>query len=140
LDDCSVSLTCGATRVEECSCVFVGKKSMVSTLDRLCFCEDTRRPCLPGSDICCASQREHFSSEGVGGTAPCAILDLVAGSYVGLFGFKAEPLLTSSGGGGLISIALERRLAEPGGEWGGFDAAGTKGAGSVEKLGKVLKG
>ena len=115
-DECPVSLACGATRVEECSCVFVGKKSMVSTLDRLCFCDDARRSCLPCSCCCCARHGDRFSGEGVGGTAPCVVLDLVTGSYVGLFGFKIDPFLTSSGGGGLISIALERRLADPGGE------------------------
>jgi hypothetical protein len=59
------------------------------------------------------------------------LLDLVAGSYVGLFGFREDIFLGSSGGGGLISMARERRLADPG-ETGGFVAtAGTKGAGSV---------
>jgi hypothetical protein len=38
------SWTCGATLVEECSCVFVGKKSVVSMLDRLGFCERIRCP------------------------------------------------------------------------------------------------
>lgn len=116
LDDCSVSLICGATRVEECSCVFVGKKSMVSTLDRLCFCEDIRRSCLPATGICCPRQGERFSGDGVGGTVPWVVLVFMTGSYVGLFGFRADPFLTSSGGGGLISIARERRLADPGGE------------------------
>ena len=34
---CLGSNALGASRVEECSCVLVGKKSIVSTLEILCF-------------------------------------------------------------------------------------------------------
>jgi hypothetical protein len=55
---------------------------------------------------------------------------------VGLFGFNVGLLVPSWGG--LISIACERRLADPG-ECGGLTGGGTKGVDSgAGKLGNAL--
>ena len=77
--------------------------------------------------------------DGVGGTV--SIIELLFGSYVGLFGSKAdEACFFDSSWGGLISMARDRRLPDPGECGGGFTTGGRNGAGSaLGKLGNVPK-
>jgi hypothetical protein len=76
---CLGSLALGASRVEECSWVLVGKKSVVSMLEKLGLWERTP-PTLSDCGSSGTRQGDRFGGEGVGGTTLRAGSDLARGS------------------------------------------------------------
>lgn len=89
----------------------MGKKSVVSTLDRLILWDSVRLVWLSDWFVSWWRQGEILFGEDVGGTVFLEIF----GSYVGLFGSKVDDgCFLDSSRGGLISMARERRLVGPG--------------------------